>query len=450
MSGNYDYSRDALTALQQNKDKYGLDYSLVENPGLREWSSGQVPVYDGQVFTLMAGGKPVYQGVGAEGLAEATRLSSNLGGGWQINGSLPENTVQWNEEWFSKGKGKGQSKADIAQTNGLTYASKEASDFDPAIFLGALPFAAALAAPALGAALGGSGGAGASAGLAANSLGGGLASGAASSLGAGLAGGAGLGAGLTAALPTDIVVTGATGAGLGAGSAAGLAGAAGAGAGAALGGGPGASGFDGITVTGSPTSPLDFSGLGIDFGGLSGMAASFPGGGSGGAAPEAVDPNEIVVEGQTQPPPALDFGLPVDLAALAAAGAIPLTAAPPVTQAPPKSLLDKIADYAQIAGLGVGLLGNAFGGGGGSGNGTIPGGLGVDLQDIFKAQLPGPTIPGAGARTARQMPAQDWTRYAMRPEQSQFAHVPQGYVPPAPGQRDPRWDRENFAVGGMG
>jgi len=98
----------------------------------------------------------------------------------------------------------------------------------------------------------------------------------------------------------------------------------------------------------------------------------------------------------------------------------------------PKSDLEKIAEYARLAGLGVTALGSLFGGGAKSGTaGTIPAGLNGGLDPIFSAKLPtGPTsIPGgvgtAANFAARPQTEQDWLTYGQRPEQSFFNYVPQ-------------------------
>lgn len=119
----------------------------------------------------------------------------------------------------------------------------------------------------------------------------------------------------------------------------------------------------------------------------------------------------------------------------------------PVADSAGGTSLQDIVNYLRLGGLAVGTLGNLFGGSkNGSSNGTIPGGLMGNLGGIFSGSLPtNPIIPGTGGGTAaslgaRTMPAQDWTKYGMRPEQSFFNQVPSKYTPPAPGQRDPKWD----------
>ena len=101
-----------------------------------------------------------------------------------------------------------------------------------------------------------------------------------------------------------------------------------------------------------------------------------------------------------------------------------------------------IANYLKLGSLGVGLLGGLFEKPGGGSAGTMPGGLG-SLAPVFSKALPAPTM---GNRQPRQMPAQDWTKAAMRPEQSFFTDIPQTYVPPLPGVRDQMWDK--YAEGG--
>jgi len=403
-------------------DAMGVPYSLYDVPGLYSqddayvrpgaFDGGQVPVWDGQQFKLVQGTgkkqKVLYSGTGIEGLNEATRLSQELGSGWKILSNLP-----------SQDQDAGVVNEMFASNNpaGISYGGKSKTDFDPAILLPALPFLAAVAAPALGGLAAGSGGGAAGAGTAAAGASG--ATGAAGGLAAG-AGGLGAGGGFAAALPAfeGITVLGAGGAGIGSGLTAGLAGA----------------------------------------GALGGLAAGNLSNATAGAQPSGTNygdqiynPNsDIVVQGATGGAP-LDLAVAPDLAALGASTTGALTASPSVAETPPaKSTIDKIVDYLQLGALGTGLLGNLFGGGGSSTEaGTIPGGLNGDLNPIFSAQLPTADIPGVGPASnlgARQMPDQDWTRYAMRPGQSFFNYVPQTYTPPPPGQIDPRWD--SLAAGG--
>ena len=112
-----------------------------------------------------------------------------------------------------------------------------------------------------------------------------------------------------------------------------------------------------------------------------------------------------------------------------------------------KSTVDKIIDGLRAAGLLTGLVGNAIGGGGKSGTGTMPGPLG-NLNPIFSKTLPTANVPGGVGNPSnfapRQMPDQNWNRYAMNPEQSFFNYVPQRYTPPV------RMAKGGFAVKGRG
>jgi hypothetical protein len=90
-----------------------------------------------------------------------------------------------------------------------------------------------------------------------------------------------------------------------------------------------------------------------------------------------------------------------------------------------KSDAEKIADYMRLAGLGVGLVGNVFGGGKDTGAGRYNTGKGA-LNPIFSAKLP--TTGTAGAYTVGGLkgtaggtdplaarPTADWYRYATGP-----------------------------------
>lgn len=81
-------------------------------------------------------------------------------------------------------------------------------------------------------------------------------------------------------------------------------------------------------------------------------------------------------------------------------------------------------DWLQLGNYGLGILGSLFGGGGGNtlGLGQLLGNRG-ELNPVFSSQLPAPTT---GPSAPRQMPAQDWNTYALRPEQSFFTNIPQG------------------------
>lgn len=415
-------------------DKLGIAYQLYDNPGIssskdRDWigsavRGNQVPVWDGQQFKLMQGDKTLYQGTGIDGLRQAAQMSGDLGKGWRIISNSPTGVDEFDPALFETGAA------------GIDYGGQRKSDFGeflPYALLAALPFGATAALGGLGAgALGGAGGGAA----------GGAATGAATGAGLGAAG---------AAIPAfeGITVLGGTAGGLGAAGAAGLGAAGLGGLAAATGGGAGA----GAGSAGALPGDIVVQGglpTGIDFGGLSGMTALGGAGAAGlGSAGAGAAPEEIVVQGNT--PTDLNVLSPVDLAGLGVAATVPVTTgAGAVKQpTPPKSTVDKIVDYLQLGSLGAGLLGNLFGGGGGNGsNGTVPGGLGGDLGSVFTDKLPAPNLPGTtpGTTGPRTMPDQDWTRYAMRPEQSFFNHVPQGYTPPA--GTDPKWDRDLAVNGG--
>lgn len=101
-------------------------------------------------------------------------------------------------------------------------------------------------------------------------------------------------------------------------------------------------------------------------------------------------------------------------------------------QQPPdeNSTLDDIINYLRLGGLGLGLVGDLFGGGGsGAKQGTIPAGLfGGTGSSTFNKPLPAPSMPGlaagAGPRTAADLGGQglaspqDYYRYGYGPEQS--------------------------------
>ena len=140
--------------------------------------------------------------------------------------------------------------------------------------------------------------------------------------------------------------------------------------------------------------------------------------------------NEIVVTGTGQNPGAIS-GLS---AAIANAAATADAAAPK-----PKSTMDKIqdiADYVNLAGLGIGAVGSLLGNNGSQANRTYPGGAGTgNIGSVFNAQLPGANLPGlsgatAGApRTAADLgqqglsSPQDYYRYGYGPEQSFFSNI---------------------------
>lgn len=136
--------------------------------------------------------------------------------------------------------------------------------------------------------------------------------------------------------------------------------------------------------------------------------------------------NDIIVEGQKPLTPD-NFTLTPEM--LGALGITPEFAA----TAQGKSTVDKIISGLRAAGLLTGFVGNAIGGGGKSGTGTMSGPLGT-LNPIFSKTLPTANVPGGVGNPSnfapRQMPGQNWNRYAMQPEQSFFNYVPQRYTPP--------------------
>jgi hypothetical protein len=100
--------------------------------------------------------------------------------------------------------------------------------------------------------------------------------------------------------------------------------------------------------------------------------------------------------------------------------------------------LDDIVNYLRLGGLGLGLVGDLFGGGGsGAKQGTIPAGLfGGTGSSTFNKPLPAPSMPGlaagAGPRTAADLggqglaSTQDYYRYGYGPEQSFRSNIPAG------------------------
>ena len=155
--------------------------------------------------------------------------------------------------------------------------------------------------------------------------------------------------------------------------------------------------------------------------------------------------------------------VPTKLAFDAAFSDIP----PPDTTPAPKekTTLEKvqdIADYMQLAGLGIGALGSLFGGSGQQSAATIANASGLGgLNPTFSAKLPGANIPGLGAgsvgggpRTAADLgqqgmtSPQDYYRYGYGPEQSFFGYVPQGA--PNTSQAYTGYAKGGFAVEGPG
>ena len=257
----------------------------------------------------------------------------------------------------------------------------------------------------------------------------------------GAASGAGAGAAASAAgtalggLADDIVVQGIKG-GLGSAVGGALGGAAGgAAAGALSGAGSGAQPGD-IVVQGARNVGQSIPGTIGSVGGTALTGATNQLGGNSSTAN-----NEIVVEGQKPLVPENFTLTPEMLASLGITTEFAATAQG-------KSTIDKIVDGLRAAGLLTGIVGNAIGGGGGkSGTGTMPGPLG-NLNPVFSAKLPTANVPGGVGNPSnfapRQMPQQDWNRYAMNPEQSFFNYVPQRYTPPV------RMAKGGFAVKGRG
>ena len=128
---------------------------------------------------------------------------------------------------------------------------------------------------------------------------------------------------------------------------------------------------------------------------------------------------------------------------------------------PEQSPLSKIADYMNLAGLGISALGSLFGGGQQTAAKIAnASGLG-GLNSTFSAKLPGANIPGLGAgsvgggpRTAADLgqqgmtSPQDYYRYGYGPEQSFFGYVPQGA--PNTSQAYTGYAKGGFAVEGPG
>ena len=91
-----------------------------------------------------------------------------------------------------------------------------------------------------------------------------------------------------------------------------------------------------------------------------------------------------------------------------------------------------LSDWLNIAGLGIGTIGDLVGGGGGGGLSTIPAGLFSGTgggSGAFSSTLPAATMPGLtaapGGTYARQdLSDVDWATYGERPELSMFSYVP--------------------------
>lgn len=164
-------------------------------------------------------------------------------------------------------------------------------------------------------------------------------------------------------------------------------------------------------------------------GGFGGLANT----GGGGPPPENIDPNTIEVQAAKAP---ID-----DWGALAPVGAVGAGAAAAGAAGGPNSLGGQLAeaaaagklspdivDYLRAAGLLTGLVGDLVGGSGSSGKrGTWNPGA---INPVFSKQLPTSGFVPTN-RSPRDMPAQDWNKYGMQPEQSFWSDVPQRYVPQA-------------------
>lgn len=185
-------------------------------------------------------------------------------------------------------------------------------------------------------------------------------------------------------------------------------------------------------------------------------AALTPGSPGNIARPE----DEIVVSKRNEPilPPSV---VGTAIGNLAPSLVAPTTPTAPQAEAQKQSTLAQIADYMNLAGMGVGALGSLFGGGNNAsqGNRAISGGMG-SLNPMFSAKLPGANIPGLGGaagsapRTAADLgqqglsTPQDYYRYGYGPEQSFFNTVPQGA--PNTSQAYTGYAEGGFAVTGPG
>lgn len=128
--------------------------------------------------------------------------------------------------------------------------------------------------------------------------------------------------------------------------------------------------------------------------------------------------DEIIVTGRDS-----NFLLPGVSGALATATKPEFTQ--DLTEAPKKTTLDKVLDYAELAALGIGTLGSAFGGGGGGGGSAGRYSSKNALNPVFSAKLPTAgsegsfTVGGIGGtaadRTLAARPVTDWYRYGMGP-----------------------------------
>ena len=129
------------------------------------------------------------------------------------------------------------------------------------------------------------------------------------------------------------------------------------------------------------------------------------------------DDNEIVVTAPPTIPPIMPPIIFPSTGGLPSTG--PGTDTAPTDGKKPTTL-DEIIKYLQLAGLGIGTIGNLFGNKGANGTGLS--GARGPLNPIFSAKLPAPSL---AARSPRPMNL-DWYRYGYGPEQSFFTNVPQG------------------------
>lgn len=184
---------------------------------------------------------------------------------------------------------------------------------------------------------------------------------------------------------------------------------------------------------------------------------------------DKVEDTQQPVEDQIVVTGAPKSGLPVGVLASTIANFAPSLNAPttPVETAPApkeKTALEKvqnIADYMQLAGLGIGALGSLFGGGQQTAAKIAnASGLG-GLNPTFSAKLPGANIPGlpGGTGSGAPRPAatlaqqgmaspQDYYRYGYGPEQSFFDYVPMGA--PNTSKAHTGYAKGGFAVEGPG
>ncbi len=248
-----------------------------------------------------------------------------------------------------------------------------------------------------------------------------------------LAGGVGgaLGGGAAGAIGNEILVQGVR-QGVGGGLTAGL-------AGGALGGGlagalPGMAPGQGtnyadrvfdqqgneITVTAPRPTPLPGGAIGA------GVGAGLP------TVINGPNGNEMILEGTRPTPPERNppypGDVPINLNTPPQISTVPVTPVqtPPVGTAAGDGRGVSVIDALRAAGLLTGLVGSAFGGGGGSGNGVIPPGFGGGFGDT--GGLPAANLPGLAPGTAgqRDTSGTDWYRYGYGPSQSFFNYVPQG------------------------